>query len=100
MSDSVDVEEVTNRLSSLKPPLELSEQHLEALSKQDSRLLTDFKVNKFRENAQKHWDLFYKRNEDRFFKVSSVSRFLNNQLGFVLSQRAFTCALNTIPFSR
>ena len=78
MSDSVDVEEVTDRLNSLKPPLELSEQHLEALSKQDSRLLTDFKVNKFRENAQKHWDLFYKRNEDRFFKVSSAKSSINH----------------------
>ena len=53
----------------VKLPLDLSEQHLEALSKQDSRPLTEFKAKKFKENAQKHWDLFYKRNEDRFFKV-------------------------------
>jgi len=72
MFDSDEFKEVTDRLNNLKPPLELSDQHLEALSKQDSRLLTDFKVNKFRENAQKHWDLFYKRNEDRFFKVCFV----------------------------
>ena len=52
-----------------KHPLDLSELHLEALSMQDSRPLTEFKAKKFKENAQKHWDLFYKRNEDRFFKV-------------------------------
>ena len=66
MSNSSECEEVAG---SQRPPLELSEQHLEALSKQDSRPLTEFKAKKFKEEAQKHWDLFYKRNEDRFFKV-------------------------------
>jgi hypothetical protein len=51
------------------PPVSLTEHHLEALSKQDSRRLTEFQAQKFRATAQKQWDLFYKRNEDRFFKV-------------------------------
>ena len=58
---------------SIRPPVELTDQHIEALSKQDSRPLTEFKAKKFRETAQKQWDLFYKRNEDRFFKVWSFS---------------------------
>jgi hypothetical protein len=51
------------------PPVQLTDQHLEALSKQDSRPIKEFQAKKFREGAQKQWDLFYKRNENRFFKV-------------------------------
>lgn len=38
------------------------------LKEQNKRLVTPFKVQQLEINAQKHWDLFYKRNEDRFFK--------------------------------
>lgn len=51
------------------PPIQLTDAHLEALLKQDSRPLKEFQAKKFRDSAQKQWDLFYKRNEDRFFKV-------------------------------
>lgn len=35
---------------------------------QDSRLVSDFKQQKFEQEAQKNWDLFYKRNTTKFFK--------------------------------
>ena len=38
------------------------------LEKQNSRLVTEFKANKLEADAQKNWDLFYKRNTDHFFK--------------------------------
>ena len=38
------------------------------LEKQNSRLVTEFKANKLEAEAQKNWDLFYKRNETNFFK--------------------------------
>ena len=36
--------------------------------KKDSTLVTEFKQNKFEKEAQKNWDLFYKRNTTKFFK--------------------------------
>jgi len=38
------------------------------LEKQNSRIVSDFKAIKLEKDAQKNWDLFYKRNETRFFK--------------------------------
>lgn len=38
------------------------------MARQNSRLVTEFKANQLELHAQKHWDLFYKRNETRFFK--------------------------------
>ncbi|XP_052794446.1 tRNA N(3)-methylcytidine methyltransferase METTL6-like [Mya arenaria] len=34
----------------------------------DKMLVSDFKQNKFEKEAQKNWDLFYKRNTTKFFK--------------------------------
>lgn len=34
----------------------------------DSRVVSDFKQNKLEKEAQKNWDLFYKRNTTNFFK--------------------------------
>lgn len=36
--------------------------------KKDVNLVTDFKRDKFEKEAQKNWDLFYKRNTTKFFK--------------------------------
>ena len=47
---------------------ELTEEQRLQLEKQDSRLVTEFKANKLEQDAQKNWDLFYKRNETNFFK--------------------------------
>lgn len=34
----------------------------------DSVMVTDYKRNKFEQEAKKNWDLFYKRNSTHFFK--------------------------------
>jgi len=46
----------------------LTEKELELLEKQNSRIVPEFKANKLEREAQKNWDLFYKRNETNFFK--------------------------------
>ena len=46
----------------------LTEKQKVLLEKQNSRLITEFKANKLEAEAQKNWDLFYKRNETKFFK--------------------------------
>ncbi|KAJ1520555.1 hypothetical protein ONE63_003671 [Megalurothrips usitatus] len=46
----------------------LSEEDRQKLQKQDSRLVSSFQAQQLEKNAKKHWDLFYKRNETRFFK--------------------------------
>lgn len=38
------------------------------LAEQNKRMVTDFHARKLELEARKHWDLFYKRNETRFFK--------------------------------
>lgn len=47
---------------------ELSSEELVKLEEQNKRLVPEFKANKLEIDAQRHWDLFYKRNETRFFK--------------------------------
>ena len=34
----------------------------------DVALVSEFKCNKFEKEAQKNWDIFYKRNTTKFFK--------------------------------
>uniref|UniRef100_A0A1A9WI37 tRNA N(3)-methylcytidine methyltransferase n=1 Tax=Glossina brevipalpis TaxID=37001 RepID=A0A1A9WI37_9MUSC len=46
----------------------LTSEEKEKLLNQNKRLVSDFKALKLEAEAQKHWDLFYKRNETRFFK--------------------------------
>ena len=46
----------------------LPEEQRALLEKQNSRLVTEFQANKLEREAQKNWDLFYKRNETNFFK--------------------------------
>ncbi|CAD7014253.1 unnamed protein product [Ceratitis capitata] len=38
------------------------------LEAQNSRMVPEFKAKKLEEQAQRHWDIFYKRNETHFFK--------------------------------
>lgn len=47
---------------------QLSEEEEAKLQAQNSRLVPEFKARQLELQAQKHWDLFYKRNETRFFK--------------------------------
>ena len=39
---------------------EISSEEREKLEKQNSRLVPEFKAQKFQKEAQKHWDIFYK----------------------------------------
>ena len=50
------------------PLPELTSKELELLEKQNSRLVPQFRANKLELEAQKNWDLFYKRNTTNFFK--------------------------------
>lgn len=38
------------------------------LEEQNKRMVSEFQARKLETDARKHWDLFYKRNETRFFK--------------------------------
>lgn len=38
------------------------------LQEQNKRMVSEFQAQKLEQDARKHWDLFYKRNETRFFK--------------------------------
>jgi methyltransferase-like protein 6 len=60
-NDVPEVTEVTQRLR------QLTCEEREALEK-DKRVVTEFKQRKFEAEAQKNWDLFYKRNTTKFFK--------------------------------
>lgn len=53
---------------SSKVPKFLTPEELDLLEKQNSRLVTEFKANQLELNARKNWDLFYKRNDTRFFR--------------------------------
>ena len=48
--------------------MELTEEQKASLEKQDSRKCDPFRAEKFQKESLKHWDIFYKRNETRFFK--------------------------------
>lgn len=53
---------------SSKQPKLLTAEELALLEKQNSRLVPEFKANQLELNARKNWDLFYKRNDTRFFR--------------------------------
>lgn len=46
----------------------LTAEEEEKLKLQNSRLISAFQANKVNTESKKHWDLFYKRNDTRFFK--------------------------------
>ncbi len=46
----------------------LTDVDLAKLKSQDGRPVQKFRAQKFLGESRKHWDLFYKRNADRFFK--------------------------------
>ncbi|KAL1489377.1 hypothetical protein ABEB36_014286 [Hypothenemus hampei] len=46
----------------------LSSDEIDRLKSQDSRLVTEHKSKELEVKAKKYWDLFYKRNETRFFR--------------------------------
>ncbi|XP_053667282.1 tRNA N(3)-methylcytidine methyltransferase METTL6 [Anopheles marshallii] len=46
----------------------LSDAEKAKLEEQNKRMVTPFQALKLEQEARKYWDLFYKRNENRFFK--------------------------------
>jgi methyltransferase-like protein 6 len=46
----------------------LTEEEVNKMQIQNLRLVTEFQALQLEKNTRKHWDLFYKRNENRFFK--------------------------------
>ncbi|XP_024083734.1 methyltransferase-like protein 6 isoform X2 [Cimex lectularius] len=46
----------------------LTDQEKKILENQDSRIVSDFVAKKIEAEVKKNWDLFYKRNETKFFK--------------------------------
>lgn len=46
----------------------LTDEEKNRLKAQNNRLVPEFKAKKLEEQAQRHWDIFYKRNETHFFK--------------------------------
>lgn len=47
---------------------ELSEEEKTRLEAQNNRLIPEAKAAKLEREAKRHWDIFYKRNETKFFK--------------------------------
>jgi len=52
----------------MEPTNRLSEEDEKRLERQKTRIISDFKANKLELDAQKNWDIFYKRNQTNFFK--------------------------------
>lgn len=64
----------------------LTEVMRESLERQDSRLISKHIADDVEKNNKKYWDLFYKRNETRFFKdrnwtVNEFREFVDEDLG-------------------
>lgn len=66
LEENGDLEEKT-QLEVKQALRELTLEEKEKLEK-DVKLVTEFKQNKLEKEAQKNWDLFYKRNTTKFFK--------------------------------
>lgn len=47
---------------------ELTEEEKQRLESQNTRMIPESKAAKLEREAKRHWDIFYKRNETKFFK--------------------------------
>lgn len=47
---------------------ELTEDEKQRLAQQNSRMIPESKAAKLEREAKRHWDIFYKRNETKFFR--------------------------------
>lgn len=59
---------MTDNWETLKGPKILNSDEIAKLEKQNSRLVPEFKANQLELHARRNWDLFYKRNDTRFFR--------------------------------
>lgn len=55
---------ITSKLKNI----DLTTEQIAQLNAQNSRLVPEHQANNLEKNAQRHWDLFYKRNSTKFFK--------------------------------
>ncbi|XP_076763034.1 tRNA N(3)-cytidine methyltransferase METTL6 [Xylocopa sonorina] len=61
---------------------QLTREEIERMQAQNSRLVSEYRANQLEKDAKKHWDLFYKRNDTRFFKDRHwTTREFNELLG-------------------
>lgn len=72
----------------VKEDPKLTEEIQAMLEKQNSRIVSEFKALKLEKEAQKNWDLFYKRNETRFFKdrwvkLKLIQKFWHKACAFI-----------------
>lgn len=47
---------------------ELTDEEKQRLELQNSRTITESKASRLEKDARRHWDIFYKRNETKFFR--------------------------------
>lgn len=60
----------------------LTQEEIDKMKAQNSRMVSEFRANQLEREAKKHWDLFYKRNTTRFFKDRHwTTREFNELLG-------------------
>lgn len=55
-------------LTSSHVPKKLTQEEINKMRAQDSRLVPENRALMLEKDAKKYWDLFYKRNDTRFFK--------------------------------
>lgn len=60
----------------------LTPEEVDRMRAQDSRLVPEFRASQLERDAKKHWDLFYKRNDTRFFRDR---RWTTREFGELLS---------------
>lgn len=66
---------------------QLTQEEIEKIRAQDSRLVSVFRADQLEKDAKKHWDLFYKRNDTRFFKDRHwTTREFNELLGLGIQE--------------
>lgn len=65
-SDNLKMNEENQEISLITKSL--TEEEKKLLNVQNSRIISDYKAKQLELNAKKYWDLFYKRNDTRFFK--------------------------------
>ena len=67
---------------------ELSKEQRAQLDKQNSRIVSEFEASKLEREAQRNWDLFYKRNETNFFKDR---HWTTREFEEILDEEGFSC---------
>jgi len=68
--------EVPDHKVSEDPCDEEDKEHLDSILKSQPESVSEFWKQKYEEDAGKYWDLFYKRNDDKFFKDRHYLRFV------------------------